>query len=314
MYWQQREIYREAVVSDEQSTVVIDLPRSNVLSGLLLNLRATNGATAGAQYIPAMIDRIEVIADGSRELFSMTGPEAFLNTYALSGIIPPCKHSLTADVEQETTIVIPFGRKLGDHEYYLDCGEYTSLELRITFNATVGATGIVDNSLYLEVLGLMAMEGAPAPKQGTFKTSRKYNFITAADGDIVLDLPRANLYRRLNIFTLGENTSVGDTFSRVSLDVNNGEKVIFAGRTKGQLIKSVIELNLERALLEDVSGHTLSKVSIPATIGDVLSIPFDIGDEMANCLNSAAFDKVTLTLSQIAAGVETSIILQEVLT
>ena len=314
MYWQQREIYREAVVSDEQSTVVIDLPRSNVLSGLVINLRATNGASGGAQSIPAMIDRIEVIADGSKELFSMTGQEAFLNTYALTGIIPPCRHDLAANAVQESVIVIPFGRKLGDHEYYLDCGEYTSLELRITFNATVGDTGIVDNSLYLEVLGLMAMEGAPAPKLGTFKTSRKYNFITAADGDVVLDLPRANLYRRLNVFTLGEDISVEDTFSRVSLDVNNGEKVIFAGRTKGQKIKSILELGLEQSLSEYVSAHQLFNVSIPKTIGDVLSIPFDVGNEMANCLNSAAFDKVTLTLSQIVAGVETSIILQEVLT
>ena len=38
MYWQEREIFREAVVSDEQSTVVIDLPRSNVLSGLVVNV------------------------------------------------------------------------------------------------------------------------------------------------------------------------------------------------------------------------------------------------------------------------------------
>ena len=73
MYWQEREIFREAVVSDEQSTVVIDLPRSNVLSGLVVNVRATNGATAGAQYPPEMITRLEVIADGSKELFSMTG-------------------------------------------------------------------------------------------------------------------------------------------------------------------------------------------------------------------------------------------------
>jgi len=313
MYWQQREIYREAVVSDETSTVVIDLPRSNVLSGMLVNLRATNGSTAGAQYPPAMISRIEVIADGSKELFSMTGEEAFLMTYALTGKIPPCNHSLAADAEQRASILIPFGRILGDAEYYLDCATYTSLELRITFNATVDVTGIVDNSLYLEVLGLMAMEGAPAPRRGTFKTSRKYNFTSEASGDVTLDLPRANLYRRLAVAVIGESEVVGDTFTRTTLDVNNGEKVIYAGRTLGQSYKSFMELGMEGILAEDTGADTLSVSLVPATIGDIFIIPFDIGADMDNCLNSAKYDKVTLTLEQETADVETSVILQEVL-
>lgn len=313
MYWHQREIFRSGLISDEQSTVVIDLPRSNILSGLLVDIEATNGATAGAQYPPAMISRLEVIADGSKELFSMTGQEAFLATYALTGRIPPCSHSLGADAVQFTNILIPFGRFLGDPEYYLDCGAYTSLELRITFAATVEATGIVDNSLYLEVLGLMAMEGPPAPRRGTFKPSRKYNFTTSASGDVVLDLPRANLYRRLLVEVLGATRYVGDAFSRVSLDVNNGEKTIFAGRVKGQYYKSVIELGTQTLLSESTSGNTLSASSIPATIGDVLTIPFDIGGEMANCLNSAVYDKVTLTLTQATADINISVILQEVL-
>jgi len=313
VYWQEREIYRQAVVSDEQSTVVIDLPRSNILSGMILDIEATNGATAGAQFAPEMIQKVEVIADGSKELFSLTGKEAFLATYALTGKIPPCNHSLGASAQQYTTIIIPFGRFLGDSEYYLDCGAYTSLELRITFNATVGDTGIVDNSLYLEVLGLMAMEGAPAPRRGTFKTSRKYNFVSEASGDVVLDLPRANLYRRILVEVLGEGLKVGDVFSRVTFDVNNGEKIIYAGRTKGQFNKSFIELGLEGVLSEDVAGNTLQKGKVPATVGDVLVIPFDIGNEMENCLNSAAYDKVTLTLTQATADAETSVVLQEVL-
>jgi hypothetical protein len=313
MYWQEREIFRQAVISDETATVVIDLPRSNILSALLLDISATNGTTAGAQYPPEMISRIEVIADGSKEIYSMTGVEAFLATYGLFGRIPPCKHDKGAEANQFTSIVIPFGRHFGDAEFYLNCADYTSLELRITFNATVGATGIADNSLYLEVLGLMAMEGPPAPRRGTFKTSRKYNFVTAASGDQVLDLPRANLYRRLLVIVSGEGNTVGGAFSRVSLDVNNGEKIIFAGRVAGEYYKSVLQLGLEQAFAESVTGDTLLVSAIPATLGDVLVIPFDVGNEMANCLNSAVYDKVTLTLSQASAGKSVSIVLQEVL-
>lgn len=313
MYWQEREIYRQALVSDPASTVVIDLPRSNVLSGLVLNVQATNGATAGNQYPIDMVSRIEVIADGSKELFSMTGKEAFITTYALTGKIPPCNHSLAANAGQFSTILIPFGRFLGDPEYYLDCGSFTSLELRVTFNATVGETGIASGSLYLEVLGLMAMEGPPAPRKGTFKISRKYNFVTASDGDVVLDLPRANLYRKLIVMTFSPNNPIGNIFSRVSLDVNNGEKVIYAGRVKGLSYKSIVELGLDTIPTESTSSNTLATSFVPATLGDLLVIPFDIGNDMANCLNSAVYDKVTLTLTQASPSISASVILNEVL-
>jgi hypothetical protein len=313
MYWQEREIFRQANITDEASTVVIDLPRSNVLSAMLVNVGATNGATAGAQYVPDMITRMEVIADGSKELYSLNGVEAYLASYALTGRLLPSNLSKGANAVQNAAFLIPFGRIIGDADYYLDCSAYTSLELRITFNATVGATGIVDNSLNLEVLGLMAMEGPPAPRRGTFKTSRKYNFTSAASGDVVLDLPRANLYRRLVIMALGEEKTVAGAFSRVQFDVNNGERVIFAGRTQGIAFKTAVELGLELAVTDNPAGDVLSAIAIPAVLGDVVNIPFDTGGNMDNCLNSALYDKVTLTLSQATAGVNTSVVLQEVL-
>jgi len=41
-------------------------------------------------------------------------------------------------------------------------------------------------------------------------------------------------------------------------------------------------------------------------------LDFDIGEDMDNCLNSAAYDRVTLTLNQVSAGKDIRVILQEV--
>jgi hypothetical protein len=245
-----------------------------------------------------MIPQILVLGDGSKEIVSLTGQEAYLLYLALTGYLPPHSHSLAANAVQRCSLLIPFGRKLGDPEYFLDCSAFSSLELRITFAATVGATGIVDNSLYLEVLGLMAMEGAPGTRRGTFKTSRKYNFVSASAGDQVLDMPRANLYRAIFIATIGSNTTVDGTFSRLQLDVNNAEKIIVSSRVAGLKYLDAIETK---------------RYDADATIGDILQLKLDTADDMGNCLNSAAYDKINLTLTQAAANINTSVLLQEVL-
>jgi len=297
LFWQQREIYKRGVISNEKSTVVIDLPGSNILSALTLNVEVTNGATAGDKYIQQGIKKVEVIADGSMEIVSLDGDELFLVSSVLSKHTVPNNITKNANATQRVTLLIPFGRYPGDPDYYLDCGKFTSLELRITFDYTVGDTGIVDESLYLEVIGLMAMEGAPAPQRGYFKTSRKVAFTTVASGDKVIDLPRKNLYRKLAIAVIGETEAVSEGIERYQFDVNNAEKIIEVGRILGLKYKNEIENRYS---------------AYHANVGEILVINFDVGEDMANCLNSVAYDRVTLTLNQIEAGHDVRIILQEV--
>jgi len=297
MFWQQREIYRRGVVSNEKSTVVIDLPGSNMLSFLTINVEATNGSTAGDVFLQQGIKKVEVIAEGSREIVSLDGDELFLVSSVLSRHTVPNNLTKTADATQRVTLLVPFGRYPGDPDYYIDCSKFSSLELRITFDYTVGATGIVDESLYLEVIGLMAMEGAPAPQQGYFKTSRKVYFTTVASGEKVIDLPRRNLYRKLGIAVIGDTETVDEGLERYQVDVNNAAKIIEVGRILGLKYKNEVENRYS---------------AYHANVGEILLVNFDVGEEMANCLNSAAFDRVTLTLSQIGAGHDVRVMLQEV--
>jgi hypothetical protein len=159
----------------------------------------------------------------------------------------------------------------------------------------------------------MAMESPPAVRMGTLKTARKFKFTSSSSGDVVLDLPRGNVYRTLQILDIGAGKILDAGYSRIALDVNNGEKTIFAGDVL-TLRKLIRALSTEGwALAETVTTGPLSCAPTATTQGDELTIPFDIADDIANCLNSAQFGKVNLTLSQAASGHDTRVILQEIL-
>jgi hypothetical protein len=313
MYWQTREILRKLNVVPDIQTLVVDLPRSNFLSGLFFDYQATTGATAGQPTLPSYLSAISVIADGSSEIFSMDGADLLLASYGLTKRVLPVNIVVASGSATGFTGLIPFGRYLGDPNFYLDCGRYSSLELRVTFAPTVAATGIATGSQYFTVLGLMTMEAPPAPRYGTLKTSRKFRFTSAASGDVVLDLPRGNLYRALQIADIGAAKVLSTGYSRLALDVNNGEKILMASDLVS-LRKFINVLSKEKILVtETPATGPLASTQPPGTIGDVLTIPFDVNEDMSNCLNSAQFGKVNLTLSQAASGHVTSVILQEVL-
>jgi len=313
MYWQIREILRTLNVVPDAQTLVVDLPRSNFLSGLFFNYKATTGTTAGQITMPAYLTNISVIADGSTEIFSMAGEDIILSNYGLWNHLMPCSIAIASGSTTYFTGVIPFGRFLGDPNFYLDCGRYASLELRVTFNPTVAATGIATGTQYFTVHGLMAMESPPAVRMGTLKTARKFKFTSSSSGDVVLDLPRGNVYRALQILDIGAGKILDAGYSRVQLDVNNGEKIIFAGDvlTLRKLIRALSKEGW--ALAETATTGPLSCAPTATTQGDELTIPFDIADDISYCLNSAQFGKVNLTLSQAASGHDTRVILQEIL-
>jgi len=297
VFWQQREIYKYGVISNEKSTVVVDLPGSNILSGLVMQIRATNGSVAGDDFLQRNVKKVEVIADGSRELVSLDGSEIFLVGSVLSRYRVPGVFSLTSASEQWMYVPILFGRYMGDADYYLDCAKFSSLELRVTFDFTVGDTGIVDESLLFEVVGLMAMEGAPAPQRGFFKTSRKLYFTTAASGEKVIDLPRRNLYRKLAVAAIGDSIYVNSGIDRYQLDVNNAARILNVGTVNSLYQKNIIEYRY---------------AAYETSVGNIVVFDFDVGDNMDNCLNSAAYDRVTLTLNQVSAGKDIRVLLQEV--
>jgi len=380
MYWQSREILRRKNLSSDAATEVVDLPKSNILSGLLLRFECTNGATGGAgEFIDQAVDKIEVIAEGSKELFSLTGREALKYAQSMLGRMPDCELNDTASAVQWIEFPIVFGRQLGDMEYFLDCAKYTSLELRVTYSPTISAGAFATGTVYISVLGLMAMEGMPSPQRGFIKTSRKKNFTSDASGDKEIELPLANLYYRVLVYAYEAGVKPEANISRVKLELNDGEKVVsdhrweelellnyldfkpltsqvynvlrtatdiidtYAGNIIAAALSTIVDhaatnqfpvyniLNIAagRVTIDGVLAAGGATYTAPAidtvervhyltvwgrSYGNLVVIPFDTARDMANLLNSNAWDKVKLVLTQGNAGADVSVILQEVLT
>jgi len=313
MFWQIREILRQYNVTPDNQTYIVNLPKANFLSGLLCKYEATNGATAGVETLPGYLSSISILADGSSEIYYMDGNESILANTAIYKRPAALNISTSADADVGFSFVIPFGRYLGDPNFFLDCSRYSSLELRVTFAPTVDTTGIVTGSQYFTVLGLLAMETPPGARIATLKTTRKYYLTSSASGDLELNLPRGNVYRKLVLMDEGNGADITAAFSRISLDINNGEKILFSADSES--LHELVNFHEDALLLitDDTSTKVASTAYPPCVCGSFITIPFDVGNEITNGLNSAQYGAIKLILTQAAASHTIAVALQELI-
>jgi len=229
MAWQQlRYILDGEVQSSDDATKVIDLPRSNVLHTLYVKVECTNGSTSnqGAD-ISDVVDKIEVIANGSEVLYSMTPKE--IERWALLETGKPImqERNEAGSAVQMAIYPIYFGRDEFDPEFWLPCDRFTDLELRIKYSPDIGATDFATGTTTITVLALMTMGGDPGPYAGTLKTSTIYSFTSAASGDETIDLPQSHPYRRLLVYAHEAGVADGSNITNVKFSLNNDEQIPF---------------------------------------------------------------------------------------
>lgn len=180
----------------DAGTEIFDLNISDPLSALWIEIRATNGATNNQKNLVAQcVSDIEII-DGSDVLCSIDGAEALALTQALLKHTP---YQLITEVganTQNLSVIIPFGRFLGDAQYALDPSRFRNLQCRVKWNLAavraVAATAFLTGSGTLTVVAIL-MEGAPRP-EGFLMHKEAYQYTTAA-GIEYMDLPTDWPYR-----------------------------------------------------------------------------------------------------------------------
>lgn len=112
-----------------------ELPEDGVLSAIKLDFRGTNGIDTCEIIRQRIVDRLTWIevADESRNLvFGLRGQQCRFLSYMENRSILPETATLINLKSQLTTIVIPFGRWIGDPEYALVLQEWDQLILKIT--------------------------------------------------------------------------------------------------------------------------------------------------------------------------------------
>jgi hypothetical protein len=178
----------------DSATRRIELPEDGYLSAIALEVSIQNGATAGEEPVVDAIDRVEVIADGSQSLFSLEGFELHRWNWFWQRKEPAGERNEAASTQRQSlTLIIPFGRFVGDTLYALPLGAFRNVELRIQYSPTIAATGFTTaTTRFHAVMYWAPADQAPGNRVGWLRTTQIDSFTSAASGERVTELPQAN--------------------------------------------------------------------------------------------------------------------------
>jgi len=192
-------------------TSLYELPEKGKISGIIVQVTAdcVSGQTNAAENAK-LIDRytkIELIANGSRDLHTYTGQIAQAMDFYDSGRTPWDKVIEYASGMQRAFIPIHFGRHMFDPDLALDCSQYDSLELKLT-NDT-GATSfanIAEKVRYYKFGG----DDVGIGTRGVIRKREWRKWTTVADEWKYLDLPEEEMLRRILLQCIPHRTSNKD--------------------------------------------------------------------------------------------------------
>lgn len=228
-------LYQETEKDTETET--IDLNIVDPISAINFEVEATNGATSNLDnFISDIVTRIDLV-EGTRVLEGLNMSQLEAKHFYHTGKTPALFPSEWASGTQRHAATLFFGRHLWDDRYAFNPPSWTNPQLKVTFNKAAiraaGAEGFAagDNIKLTAVAKIM--EGMAAPKE--FLMQKQIDsFVTAANGDKRIDLPRDYPYRMLMIRT-GRGFNEPDfTISNVKLTCDT-DKYIPLDRKMKQL-------------------------------------------------------------------------------
>jgi len=223
-----RDVYieKETTISDSQ-TKIIDINLKDPITALFILYQADNGSTSNqGVHLHDDVDKIELV-DGSDVLFSLSGIQCqALDFYSL-GRVPPVKLTEAASATQYEWFIIPFGRYIGDPEYYFDPTRFTNPQLKLTHSLTISATaGFATGTGKVTVIARVWEEHPPAPK-GFLMAKEKYSWSTASSGDESIDLSTDYPYRLLFLRAFSSGYKFEEILSNIKLSVDADKYIPF---------------------------------------------------------------------------------------
>lgn len=234
MEWQRSYIERNRTLPASSGTLTIDLPKSALLSELLLRVVGTNGDDPNYDNLVCdKLTKIEVIVNGSEVVKSLTGRELqalhFFNTKQLPqqwGIEAP-------DNSQGMDFPIQFGRFPGDLEYGLDCTKVVNPQLKITYDfsgAGLDATSLYDATDFpvLDLLAVQLLDFPGAFPKGYIKSHEITTWSPTANSQVKrVELPTGNLFRRIMVKDDAGEYWMENGLAHTYLDLNVGKRQPF---------------------------------------------------------------------------------------
>ena len=219
--WVWRYIQPEKKLDDEE-TVVIDLPKKELISALKVKVSATNISGGNAvKLIHDLIDQFQVVGEGRTALHVLPPWAEDYIYFVEQGDFPPHVFDETGDATQRGEFYILFGRGLGDPEMILDTGQYSGVQLRFKFE--LDTSYFASGSGKLEVLALVPMVTEGVSPKGFVRRSTLLTRDTVADKEYYHELPIGLPYRRVSLRVYKSATAISSILSKVWLRLNEGK-------------------------------------------------------------------------------------------
>lgn len=276
----------------DAGTKVVKLPLSNFLHHLVVYGEAKLGAgpLTKAWSMYDHITKIEVIANGSEVLFSLTPRQIHDLERFVYDIAPEHVESNTAGAVVSSYFHVPFGAVKWDPSYYLPLAKFADLELRISYSPTIAADGFASGTTKFAVFGYVTMAGEPGPFAGFLRHTTIYDWSTGASGDVVIDLPRRIPIAAIQIYAKHATAALKDILTNIKLSLNGDQ---------------IIPLNIPTSfLIPQVKGQVAEVDSVHICLAEY---------ENGKPLDPTKYDMVQLVLTQGTSGADAKVALQEIL-
>lgn len=310
-YIQRRRIKPRTNLANDAGTYQLELPRQGLCNALSLFFEWTNGATSCKdEDIYDAIDRIKILGNGSRVLYSLTGQQARLWSHVHLGQRPMYVRDETPDVVQMAHVFIPFGLHRYDENHYFDFVRFNDVELQIEYSPTIAATSFATGTGYVTVYADMWYGGNPGAFDGFLRHHEIKWFLSAASGDEVIDLSLGELLLGLGIYVYEAGVPPETNVDSLKLEINNGEQIAVEGlfETLQQRMHELIPINpLERGIVYKSDTDVI--YTRTGTAGQVFkdriqSVTIGVTDQQQDIFSGYAGGGATLqTLDRDAASV-----------
>lgn len=229
----QTEFLRKGVSLSAGVDYRVDLPDFGMLCAIELHFNGTRntayGNTGGDWRVVDKIDKVEILAESSTIIQSLTGKQVQACQWFDTGVFPPSRLRNYATENQFEQMTLIFGRKLFDPEYGLDLSRWNNVELRIANSFTSSHF----SALTVDVVLYYMRDLGGANFRGYLRKEEWQTWTTVQAETKYLEIPTLYPVRRIGLQPQpGETSGVADTnptnlMYNVELTLDTGQVKVF---------------------------------------------------------------------------------------
>jgi len=247
-------IFYQKTLSDTD-TVREKLNISDPITALVVELKAVNGSTdAKNKEIHEDVSKVGVV-DGGTDISVLSMTDWLGVSTLFEKDYPRCVLTEKGGQTQVERFIIPFGRYIGDDEYYFDPNLYDNPMFRLEMSLNIASSGgFQSGSAKLTVIALI-MEGLRGAKRGVMKYKQVASFTSGTSGDYPVVIPRDAVLRDILMFARLSGYRPDEVISKVKIDCDTGKFIPVEAYTNDLIDKQIKECGRVKITKQLMAGE-----------------------------------------------------------